>query len=392
MNPSALSVKAVFDHALEIESPAERQAYLDQVCADAPPLRQQVEALLRAHAEAGSFMETPAGTAPSGAAPETLAYQAGGKLPPAADADTVAPAPRLDGPPSEGPGSWIGPYRLVRALGEGGMGAVYLAEQEKPIRRQVALKIIKPGMDSAQVIARFEAERQALTMMEHANIARVFDAGTTEHGRPYFVMEVVQGVPLTQFCDENALTIRERLLLFATVCQAIQHAHQKGIMHRDIKPSNVLVALQDGKPVAKVIDFGLAKATEQPLTEQTQLTQAGAILGTLKYMSPEQTGFSDKGVDTRTDIYSLGVVLYELLTGTTPLEFGKVRGDGYLQAVLRICEEETPKPSTRVAGLGATLPAIAQAPERAGPAAKAAARRAGLDRDESGGEEARAAL
>ena len=198
------------------------------------------------------------------------------------------------------------------------MGVVYMAEQHEPVRRKVALKIIKPGMDSRQVIARFEAERQALAMMDHQNIARVLDAGTTESGRPYFVMELVHGVPITQFCDDNKLTPRERLALFVPVCQAIQHAHQKGIIHRDVKPSNVLVTMYDDKPVPKVIDFGVAKAIEQRLTEKTMFTQFGALVGTFEYMSPEQAEMNAFGVDTRSDIYSLGVLLYELLTGTTP--------------------------------------------------------------------------
>ena len=232
----------------------------------------------------------------------------------------------IDQPPSlERPGMSIGPYKLLQQIGEGGMGVVFMAEQQEPVRRKVALKIIKPGMDSGQVIARFEAERQALAMMDHPNIARVLDAGTTDSGRPYFVMELVKGVPITQFCDGNQLTPRQRLELFIPVCQAIQHAHQKGIIHRDIKPSNVLVAMYDDKPVPKVIDFGVAKAIEQRLTEKTLFTQFGAMVGTLEYMSPEQAEMNALGVDTRSDIYSLGVLLYELLTGTTPLEKTRLR-------------------------------------------------------------------
>jgi serine/threonine protein kinase/tetratricopeptide (TPR) repeat protein len=364
MTPPALTAKAVFDQAHEIDSADERREYLDQACAGAPELRQKVEALLRAYDDAGSFMDMPVHGA-------TASFHSGDDTPnadrlPPGDREAVAnvqtaatQAPTAVGTPTTGPGTQIGPYRLVKALGEGGMGAVYLAEQEQPIRRQVALKLIKPGMDSAHVIARFEAERQALTMMDHVNIARVFDAGATASGQPFFVMELVQGVPLTRFCDKHRLPVRERLALFVTVCQAIQHAHQKGIMHRDIKPSNVLIAMQDGKPLAKVIDFGLAKATEQPLTEQTQLTQAGAILGTLKYMSPEQADFNTSGLDTRTDIYSLGVMLYELLTGTTPLDMESIRGEGLLDLVLRIKEDDPPRPSVGVAGLGKSLPAMA---------------------------------
>ncbi len=245
----------------------------------------------------------------------------------------------------------IGPYKLVDLIGEGGMGLVFVAEQEKPVRRKVALKVIKPGMDSAQIIARFEQERQALTVMDHVNIARVFDAGATEKGRPYYAMELVEGVPITTFCDQNKLTICQRLELFTTVCAAIQHAHQKGIIHRDIKPSNVLVAIHDGKPLAKVIDFGLAKAIQTPLTEQTQITGFGVIVGTLEYMSPEQANFDTSGIDTRADVYSLGVILYELLTGTRPLDRGKRSDEGFYELLRWIRETEPLKPSVRVAGL-----------------------------------------
>ncbi len=261
---------------------------------------------------------------------------------------------------TEKPGTVIGPYKLLQQIGEGGMGVVYMAEQQQPVRRKVALKIIKPGMDSAQVIARFEAERQALAMMDHQNIAKVFDAGTTARGRPYFVMELVHGVPITRFCDDNKLTPRERLALFVPVCQAIQHAHRKGIIHRDVKPSNVLVTMYDDKPVLKVIDFGVAKAIEQRLTEKTMFTQFGALVGTFEYMSPEQAEMNAFGVDTRSDVYSLGVLLYELLTGTTPLERKRLREAALDEMVRLIREEEAPRPSHRLSTSN-NLPKIAAA-------------------------------
>ena len=273
----------------------------------------------------------------------------------AASITVDAPAPRII---LEGPGSRIGPYKLLQLIGEGGMGVVYMAEQEKPVRRRVALKIIKPGMDTRQVIARFEAERQALAMMDHQHIAKVFDAGDTDSGRPYFVMELVKGVPINEYCDRNRLTPRERLELFVPVCQAIQHAHQKGIIHRDIKPSNLLVTLADGQPLVKVIDFGVAKAVDQRLTERTMFTQLGQIVGTLEYMSPEQAEMGGLDIDTRSDIYSLGVVLYELLTGSSPLERAKLREAGYAELLRRIREDETPKPSTRLSDSKASLPTI----------------------------------
>ena len=242
--------------------------------------------------------------------------------------------------------TWIGPYKLLKELGEGGMGVVYLAEQEQPVRRRVAVKVIRPGMGSEQAVARFEQERQAIAMMDHANIAKVLDAGTTTSGQPYFAMELVLGVPITEYCDSHCLSLRERLDLYVPVCKAIQHAHQKGIIHRDIKPSNVLVTAQDGTAIPKVIDFGVAKATER-LTDRTMYTQFGTVVGTLEYMSPEQAESSALGIDTRSDIYSLGAVLYELVTGATP--FGNKTHDATFTEVLRIIrEEEAPRPSTRL--------------------------------------------
>ena len=254
----------------------------------------------------------------------------------------------------------IGPYRILETLGEGGMGVVYLAEQREPIRRRVALKVIKLGMDTREVIARFESERQALALMNHPNIAKVLDAGATEEGRPYFVMEYVKGISITEYCDRNRLSTKQRLELFIPACQAIQHAHQKGIIHRDIKPSNVLVELQDNVPVPRIIDFGLAKATNQRLTEKTFFTQHGVLLGTPAYMSPEQAEFGALDVDTTTDIYSLGVLLYELLVGAPPFDDETLRNAGYVEMVRVIQEEDPPTLSSRLDSLGHTASEVAR--------------------------------
>ena len=264
-----------------------------------------------------------------------------------------------DSPLAERPGTLIGPYKLLEQIGEGGMGVVYMADQQTPVRRRVALKIIKAGMDTRQVIARFEAERQALALMDHSNIARVLDAGATDSGRPYFVMELVRGIPITEYCDQNNLPVHERLELFIQVCHAVQHAHQKGIIHRDLKPSNVLVTLNDGRAVPKVIDFGVAKATGQQLTDKTLFTAFAQMVGTPLYMSPEQAEMTSVDIDTRSDIYSLGVLLYELLTGTTPFDQQRMRSAAFDEIRRIIREEEPPKPSTRLSTLGESRTATA---------------------------------
>jgi serine/threonine protein kinase len=254
----------------------------------------------------------------------------------------------------------IGPYKLLQLIGEGGMGAVYMADQLEPVKRRVALKVIKSGMDSRQVVARFEAERQALAMMDHQNIAKVLDAGITEDGTPYFAMELVQGMPITKYCDRQKLSIPDRLKLFVQVCRALQHAHQKGVIHRDIKPSNVLVTQRDGVPVAKVIDFGLAKAmqSENRLTDKTLFTEVGQVCGTLEYMSPEQAEMNELGLDTRTDVYSLGVLLYELLTGSTPLGHDRVIRAAFHRVLELIITEEAPRPSRRLSESGDAITGI----------------------------------
>jgi WD40 repeat protein/serine/threonine protein kinase len=330
MATRSLDEQAIFEVARKIDPGEARESYLLQVCGDDAAIKRRVQALLKAYQESANFLESPA-------------------------ASLVA---ALDEPMRERPGTVIGLYKLLQQIGEGGFGVVFMAEQQ-PLRRRVALKVLKPGVDSKQVLARFEQERQALALMDHPNIAKAIDAGTTETGRPYFVMEFVDGVPITQFCDEHQLTTRKRVELFVDVCQAVQHAHYKGVIHRDIKPSNVLVMLHDGKLVPKVIDFGIAKATAQKLTEQTLFTEVGQIVGTLEYMSPEQASFSGLDVDTRSDVYGLGVLLYELLTGTVPFEKERLRHVAYDEIVRILREEEAPKPSTRISTLGQEAPTVA---------------------------------
>ena len=330
MNVEPGEVKGIFLQAVENCAPGEWGAYLDRACGENADLRRRVMILLDAHQTADSLIDRLEPTAKLGVGSADIGQ----------------------------PGTVIGPYKLLQPIGEGGMGTVYMSEQTHPVRRTVALKLIKAGMDSRQVLARFGAERQALALMDHPNIAKVFDAGTTDAGRPYFVMELVKGIPITRFCDERRLTLRERLELAIPVCQAVQHAHQKGIIHRDLKPSNVLIALYDGKPVPKVIDFGVAKATGPRLTDQTLYTEFGAVVGTLEYMSPEQAELNQLDIDTRSDIYSLGVLLYELLTGSTPLEHKRIKQAVFLEVLRVIREEESPRPSLRLSTTE-ELPSIA---------------------------------
>jgi serine/threonine protein kinase len=334
MVAKSLEEQAIFEVARKIEVRTARDTYLRQVCGEDVALAERVRALLGAYEQSASFLEAP-----------PFAHNVDAGL-------------TLDEPITERPGTLIGPYKLLEQIGEGGFGVVFMAEQQEPIRRMTALKVLKPGMDTRQVIARFEAERQALALMDHLNIAKVLDAGQTSSGRPYFVMDLVKGLPITEFCDQSQLSPRERLELFVTVCQAVQHAHQKAIIHRDIKPSNVLVTLYDGKPVVKVIDFGIAKVMGLQLTDKTLFTGFAQLVGTPLYMSPEQAEMSGD-VDTRSDIYSLGVLLYELLTGTTPFDKQRLHDAGYDEIRRIIREEEPPNPSTRITTLGQAAATIA---------------------------------
>ena len=307
----------------------ERSQFLDESCEGDAELRAEVEELLRFHdaaTDGRSEFPTP-----------------------------LDPAAFLPEPPER-----IGPYRILQKIGTGGMGEVYEAQQEKPLRRRVAVKIIKWGMDTEQVVARFESERQALALMDHPNVARVFDAGATEQGRPFFAMEFVKGVPITDFCDSHRLPLRDRLALFIQACRGVQHAHQRGIIHRDIKPSNILVTDQDGLATPKIIDFGVAKATSQQLTEQTVFTELGQWIGTPEYMSPEQAGMTGFDIDTRTDVYSLGVLLYELMVGVQPFDPDELRNSGFDEMRRKIREQDPPRPSTRVSATGKASPKMAE--------------------------------
>src|SRR5258707_337237 len=323
MNESDKSEVDIFTQAVQL--PAEqRSAFLVSACGGDAELRANVEALLKAHMQSGEFLEQ---------APAEVKAQA-----------------RVSG---EKPGDCVGRYKLLQQIGEGGCGVVFMAEQEEPVRRKVAIKIVKPGMDTKTVIARFEAERQALALMDHPNIARVLDAGATESGRPYFVMELVRGFKITDYCDQNSLKTAARLEMFVEICDAVQHAHQKGIIHRDLKPSNILVTtLPSGKPLAKVIDFGIAKATtDQRLTDKTLFTEFELLIGTPAYMSPEQAALSSVDVDTRSDIYSLGGLLYELLTGSTPFDTTELLKRGLEDVRGVVGTAEPPRPSTRLSTL-----------------------------------------
>src|SRR6266446_4500084 len=330
----------IFSAALEFSSAAERVEYLNQACAGDAALRQKVEALLRVRAEADRFFGSVT-TDRNRAVLSGIACSS--------DEGNTVPLAGL----TEKPGACIDGYRLLEKIGEGGCGVVYMAEQKEPIKRRVALKIIKIGMDTREVVARFEAERQALAIMDHPNIAKIHDAGATETGRPYFVMELVRGIKITDYCDQKNLSTRERLDLFMLVCQAVQHAHQKGIIHRDLKPSNILVTVNDGVAVPKIIDFGIAKATQMELTAKTVFTRFQHFIGTPAYMSPEQAEITSVDIDTRSDIYSLGVLLYELLTGKTPFDGKELLRAGLDEMRRTLREKEPERPSTRVGTLGA---------------------------------------
>ena len=361
-------VKELFLAALDLPEPADRPAFLDRECGDDGELRRRLDDLLAAHDQPASELDRPiAASLQATASPDAPDRSAGDSGAPTVARTSTAgfedrtASVRPDDPP---PASLIdsvvaGRYKIRQEIGEGGMGSVYLAEQVRPVKRMVALQLIKPGMDTRTVLARFDSERQALALMDHPHIAKVLDAGTTDAGRPFFVMELVKGVPITDYCDRHRLALPDRLALFRQVCSAVQHAHQKGIIHRDLKPTNILVESHDDKPVPKVIDFGLAKATSGlQLTEQSLFTAFGGVAGTPLYMAPEQASFNALDVDTRADIYALGVILHELLTGSTPIRRETFQAAAPDEMFRVIREDEPPTPSSRLSTSGA-LPSLA---------------------------------
>jgi serine/threonine protein kinase len=362
--------KALFETALNLTEPATRQAFLDQACSGDAARRARIELWLSARDAADHFFQGAAQVRAAAAGEMVAAATAAAPASGAGRAEVVLP--------EEGPGTRVGRYKLLERIGEGGCGVVYLAEQREPVRRRVALKVIRAGMDTESVMARFEMERQALALMDHPNIAHVLEAGATENGRPYFVMELVHGAKITGYCDENHLGVRQRLELFIQVCHAIQHAHQKGIIHRDIKPSNILVLVQDGVAVPKVIDFGIARAVEGPLTDNTMFTPCDQFVGTPAYMSPEQAE-GGQDLDTRSDIYSLGVLLYELLAGRTPFDTGKLLQAGMYEMLRTLREEEPQTPSALLLGLDSAALSAAAAARDADPGRFVAALRGDLD-------------
>src|SRR5947209_5180982 len=329
-----MNEESLFAAALQQGSAAQRQAFLDAACAGDAGVRERLQRLLAADRHAGGILER------------------------GLDGAALQPLRQPPDPPLAADRVFAGRFKLREKLGEGGMGEVWVADQSEPVQRRVALKIVRPGFDSARMLARFEQERQALALMDHPNIAKVLDAGMDETGRPYFAMELIKGVPITEYCDEAKLAPRRRLELFIAVCHAVQHAHQKGVIHRDLKPSNILVGLYDGEPVPKVIDFGVAKATGPRLTDGSVYTEVGALIGTLEYMSPEQAQMNNLDVDTRSDIYALGTVLYELLVGTVPFSRKELQAAAFTEMLRIIKETDPPRPSTKLSGSG-TLPAVA---------------------------------